>query len=57
MSDKSANANSASIAAAAPQPVPATAPNEQPSGGNPPVKEPEADQGEAKVTEPTYGQK
>lgn len=54
MSDKSTSSNSASLVAAAPQPAPASAPKEQPSGGNPPVKEPEVDQGNAKITEPKH---
>ena len=54
MSDKSTTQNSPSMAAAAPQPVPASAPKEPNAEGKTPVKEPQTDHGKAKVSEPKH---
>ena len=53
MSDKSTSQNP-SLAAAAPQPVPAGAPKEPKAEEKPPVKEPQTDHGKAKVSEPKH---
>lgn len=54
MSDKSTTKNSPSMAAAAPQRVPASAPKQPHAGEKPPVKKPQTDHGKAKVSEPKH---